>query len=146
MTAAVSAIGFVLVMLVLPESLAFLITSDTPNAQRKIDKIAGRLGMENVGPQSAFAATEADSTHEGSARVLGRGLREKTLLLWCGYGFLTAAYYFVGTWTPQLIADASGSAQDGALAGTIAGLLRLRGKGGVPPQAGGWREVSVPPK
>ena len=33
-----------------------------------------------------------------------------------------------------------------SLAGTIAGLLRLRGKGGVPPQAGGWREVNVPPK
>ena len=33
-----------------------------------------------------------------------------------------------------------------SFAGTIAGALRLRGKGGVPPQEGGWREVSVPPK
>ncbi len=33
-----------------------------------------------------------------------------------------------------------------SLAGTIAGVLRMRGKGGVPPQEGGWREVSVPPK
>lgn len=33
-----------------------------------------------------------------------------------------------------------------SLAGTIAGILRMRGKGGVPPQEGGWREVSVPPK
>lgn len=33
-----------------------------------------------------------------------------------------------------------------SLASTIAGVLRLKGKGGVPPQAGGWREVSVPPK
>jgi hypothetical protein len=33
-----------------------------------------------------------------------------------------------------------------SLAGTIAGVLRLKGKGGVPPQAGGWREVSVPSK
>ncbi len=32
------------------------------------------------------------------------------------------------------------------LAGTIAGILRVKGKGGVPPQEGGWREVSVPPK
>jgi hypothetical protein len=29
-----------------------------------------------------------------------------------------------------------------SLAGTIAGLLRIRGKGGVPPQEGGWREVT----
>ena len=33
-----------------------------------------------------------------------------------------------------------------SLAGTIAGLLRLKGKGGVPPQEGGWRDVSVPPR
>lgn len=33
-----------------------------------------------------------------------------------------------------------------SLAGTIAGLMRIRGKGGVPPQEGGWRELSVPPR
>ena len=33
-----------------------------------------------------------------------------------------------------------------SFAGTIAGVLRLRGKGGIPPQEGGWREVSVPPR
>ena len=33
-----------------------------------------------------------------------------------------------------------------SLAASIAGVLRLRGKGGVPPQEGGWREVSVPPR
>lgn len=32
-----------------------------------------------------------------------------------------------------------------SLAGTIAGLLRVRGKGGVPPQEGGWREIVVAP-
>ena len=33
-----------------------------------------------------------------------------------------------------------------SLAGAFAGVLRMRGRGGVPPQEGGWREVSVPPK
>jgi len=28
------------------------------------------------------------------------------------------------------------------VAGIIAGILRVRGKGGVPPQQGGWREVT----
>ena len=32
-----------------------------------------------------------------------------------------------------------------SLAGAIAGLLRVRGKGGVPPQEGGWRELKLPP-
>jgi len=31
-------------------------------------------------------------------------------------------------------------------AGLVAGVLRLRGKGGVPPQQGGWRELHVRPK
>ena len=31
-------------------------------------------------------------------------------------------------------------------AGIVAGVLRLRGKGGVPPQHGGWRELSVDSK
>ena len=33
-----------------------------------------------------------------------------------------------------------------SLAGAIAGALRVRGKGGVPPQEGGWREVAFPPR
>jgi hypothetical protein len=33
-----------------------------------------------------------------------------------------------------------------SMAASIAGFLRLRGSGGVPPQEGGWREVTVPPK
>ncbi|MBW3557055.1 MAG: hypothetical protein KY454_09005 [Actinobacteria bacterium] len=31
-----------------------------------------------------------------------------------------------------------------AAAGVIAGVLRLRGTGGVPPQSGGWRELTGP--
>jgi len=31
-----------------------------------------------------------------------------------------------------------------SLAGAVAGVLRVRGKGGVPPQQGGWREL--PPR
>ena len=30
------------------------------------------------------------------------------------------------------------------LAGLVAAVLRLRGSGGVPPQQGGWRELSGP--
>ncbi|MGH9244394.1 MAG: hypothetical protein ACRD29_08785 [Acidimicrobiales bacterium] len=30
------------------------------------------------------------------------------------------------------------------LAGVLVAVLRLRGKGGVPPQGGGWRELSGP--
>jgi hypothetical protein len=32
-----------------------------------------------------------------------------------------------------------------ATAVAVAGVLRIRGKGGVPPQQGGWRELSTQP-
>ena len=32
-----------------------------------------------------------------------------------------------------------------SLGSLIAAVLRLRGKGGVPPQEGGWKELEVPP-
>lgn len=31
-----------------------------------------------------------------------------------------------------------------SIASLVAGALRLRGNGGVPPQEGGWRELRVP--
>jgi alpha-beta hydrolase superfamily lysophospholipase len=31
-----------------------------------------------------------------------------------------------------------------ALAGLVAGAMRLRGSGGTPPQRGGWRQLDVP--
>ncbi|MEV6217380.1 MFS transporter [Nocardia sp. NPDC051833] len=55
-------------------------------------------------------------------QLLGRTLRTRTILLAGGYSMLTAAYYFVGTWTPQLIKNASGDAGSGALAGIMIGL------------------------
>ncbi|MFZ9158926.1 MAG: hypothetical protein ACO29A_07265 [Ilumatobacteraceae bacterium] len=30
------------------------------------------------------------------------------------------------------------------LTGLVAGVLRIRGKGGVPPERGGWRELTRP--
>ncbi len=33
-----------------------------------------------------------------------------------------------------------------SLASLMGGLMRLRGKGGVPPQEGGWRELRLPPQ
>ncbi|MGW5570283.1 MFS transporter [Nocardia thailandica] len=76
----------------------------------------------------AFLARRAvgQSEHETVSRrensLLRQALRTRTVLLAGGYSMLTAAYYFVGTWTPQLIKNASGDAGSGALAGIMIGL------------------------
>jgi MFS family permease len=43
----------------------------------------------------------------------------RTVLLWVGYACLTAAFYFANTWTPKLIADATGNAALGGRAGVL---------------------------
>ncbi|KSU70661.1 hypothetical protein AS032_27070 [Rhodococcus qingshengii] len=127
----VSAVGLVLVSALLPETLSFLVASDTPKSYVKIGRIAARIGIayERPSDKQRNVSVENDSSSSYSARegVLSPRLRERTILLWIGYTFLTAAYYFVGTWTPQLIADASGSTQDGAVAGTIISVGSLAG-------------------
>ncbi|WP_238592752.1 MFS transporter [Rhodococcus sp. YH3-3] len=127
----VSAAGLILVSSLLPETLSFLVASDTPKSHIKIGRIAARLGIPYERQSKEWRSVSADDSSSSSSStregVLSPQLRERTLLLWIGYTFLTAAYYFVGTWTPQLIADASGSAQEGAVAGTIISVGSLAG-------------------
>lgn len=126
--ATVSLLGLVLVAALLPETLTFLLTTDKPGAHDKVARIATKLGLDYTPTeQHPQSPTTTAPPAPGKPRVLSAELRERTVLLWIGYAFLTAAYYFVGTWTPQLIADASGSTQDGAIAGTIISVGSLAG-------------------
>lgn len=79
---------------------------------RESDDFLARKGTKRTSDQ-AIPAPQTE------VRLLGRELRSRTLLLTFGYSMLTAGYYFVGTWTPQLIKDASGDAGSGALAGIM---------------------------
>ncbi|OUS93279.1 MFS transporter [Rhodococcus sp. NCIMB 12038] len=79
---------------------------------RESDDFLARKGTKTA-PDQAIPAPQSE------VRLLGRELRSRTLLLTFGYSILTAGYYFVGTWTPQLIKDASGDAGSGALAGIM---------------------------
>jgi len=47
--------------------------------------------------------------------------------------------YYAGRYMLMLVRRVTAAL---GLAGMIAVLFRLRGKGGVPPQTGGWREVT----
>ncbi|MDJ0000864.1 MFS transporter, partial [Rhodococcus ruber] len=79
--------------------------------------LLARIDLEDENDQSPD--TDSDSAAGDKVYLLGRQLRSRTLLLWMGYSCLTAAYYFVGAWTPQLITDASGDKGSGALVGMM---------------------------
>ncbi|WP_268960816.1 MFS transporter [Rhodococcus sp. T7] len=125
--AGINVIGLVLVVFLLPESLSFLMSKRTPAAQRKIEKIIARVGITGVDPSAPAPSTGEAETGEGKQRLLGSTLRERSILLWIAYGGFLAAFYFVNTWTPQLISDASGDTQAGALVGTILSIGQIGG-------------------
>ncbi|MEN0134558.1 MAG: MFS transporter [Rhodococcus sp. (in: high G+C Gram-positive bacteria)] len=109
----------------LPESVAFLRRRGTPAALKKAAELSERLGLGSLETDSPAASTSGAPMRK--PRLLGKEFRNRTLLLWCGYSSLTAAYYFVGTWTPKLVKDFSGSAGAGSVAGLTISVGTLVG-------------------
>lgn len=102
--AGLAIVGLVAAFACIPESAAFL---------------ARRAGAAvDAGPQA---------TVEAAPRLMGRTLRVSTLLLCTGYALLSAAFYFIGTWTPQLITTATGDQGTGATAGIVIACGTLAG-------------------
>lgn len=102
----------------LPESLDYLITRRPAGALEKINAILVKMGRPAV---SELPATRHADQPKGAVReILTRPIRFRTLMLWIGYACLVAAYYFVNTWTPKIIAGASGQDSLGVTVGIIA--------------------------
>lgn len=112
-----SVLLFAITFAFMPESVAFLRKKGTPEAVQRASALLARIDLEDENDQSPD--TDSDSAAGDKVYLLGRQLRSRTLLLWMGYSCLTAAYYFVGAWTPQLITDASGDKGSGALVGMM---------------------------
>ncbi|BAS13744.1 putative 3-hydroxyphenylpropionic acid transporter [Arthrobacter sp. Hiyo8] len=51
--------------------------------------------------------------------VFGPKMLSRTVLMWIGYAFLIAAFYFANTWTPKIMAEAAGNNQIGVTAGIL---------------------------
>ncbi|HEY5881418.1 MAG TPA: hypothetical protein VIU11_21090 [Nakamurella sp.] len=102
----------------LPESLDYLITRRPAGALEKINAILVKMGRPAV---SELPTTRHADEPKGAVReILTRPIRFRTLMLWIGYACLVAAYYFVNTWTPKIIAGASGQDSLGVTVGIIA--------------------------
>ncbi|MGV1007298.1 MAG: MFS transporter [Dermatophilaceae bacterium] len=85
----------------LPESIHYLVEKHPPKALDEYNKIAGQLGYP--------AEDELPPAHNLGQRnvvvsAIFKGIMlKRTLLLWFGYGLLTAAFYFGNQWTPRLV-------------------------------------------
>ncbi|WP_051899286.1 MFS transporter [Sciscionella sediminilitoris] len=117
--AALSMLGLVASIFWLPESLAFLVAQRSPVARDQISRIATRMRLKDVDPNAEPPAEAVQATGEGKTSLVGPRYRTRSLLIWLGYSCVTVAYFFVSSWTPQLIATSSGSKETGTLVGTM---------------------------
>ncbi len=90
-----------------PESIDYLVERRPRGALKAYNRIAAKLGYapaaELPQPRAIFSGV----------------LLRRTVLLWVGFAFLTMSFYFANTWTPKLIADATGNAGLGIRAGVL---------------------------
>ncbi len=124
-SAALSAFMALIVYLLLPESVEYLVQRRPSNALRDYNRIAVRLGHL---PADQLPPARGRATNRGVFRILFTGtLLRRTVLLWSAYGLVIAAFYFSTTWTPKLIADATGSASSGHMAAVLVALGAILG-------------------
>lgn len=102
----------------LPESLDFLLTRRPKNALHKTNAILARMGRPALTELPILH--HGDRPHGAAQEILRNPIRFRTFMLWIGYACLVAAYYFVNTWTPKIIATSSGNDSLGVTVGIIA--------------------------
>lgn len=113
----ITALLLLVVIRVMPESIEFLVDKRPPGALEKYNAIAAKLGYE-----------QSDRLPEPLAKPDRRNVRggvfsglvgRRTALMWIGYSCLIASFYFVNSWTPKLLTDATGNPATGTRAGVL---------------------------
>jgi len=112
-----SALMVVLVFAVLPESIEFLVEKRPPGALEAYNKFAAKLGLPGA---SELPAPSKHSAAKSTVQAIFSGVMlPRTIFLWVGFAALTASFYFANTWTPKLIAEATGDPNVGVRAGAL---------------------------
>jgi benzoate transport len=103
----------------LPESIEYLMEKRKPGSLPQINRILARMGRPTLAELPAAAAHEGAASDNIFKEVFGRRMLAQTLLMWFGYAFLIAAFYFANTWTPKILAESSGDNNVGVTAGVL---------------------------
>lgn len=117
-------IALVLLVVLLPESVDFLVQRRPRQAVERINRILGRLGQPAVTSDSLGSAPEATSRRRNGnpGVLLGADLRRSTLLIWVAFLATMFGFYFVNSWTPQLLVTSGMSEADAVTAGMMLAL------------------------
>jgi MFS family permease len=125
----VGSVVTILVWLTLPESPAYLASQGTEASASRIAVIARRMKLTGVDAtaQTVRSEFEGSSSVDKKIGVLSPRYRARSILLWVGYTFGILGYYFINSWTPQLIATAANDVATGALMATVISIGAITG-------------------
>lgn len=117
-------IALILLVVLLPESVDFLVQRRPRQAVERINRILGRLGQPAITSDALEAAPRPTTRHRrGNPGVLlGADLRRSTLLIWVAFLATMFGFYFVNSWTPQLLVTSGMSEADAVTAGMMLAL------------------------
>lgn len=111
------AVAIPIVWLVLPESIAFLLSRQPKGALKKANKLLASIGQPQL---DALPARNVSATrHAGVRGLLTDGRASGTILLWLAITFSFMTLYFVISWIPKLAVEAGLPAKDAIYAGAI---------------------------
>ena len=113
--AVVTAVLTLLVILFVPESIAYLVERRPAGALEKMNKMAARMGHPALEELPAAAAPR----RVGPATVLRGPYLGRTVALSVAFACVMAGFYFVNSWTPKLLVTSGLSAAQGLSGGVL---------------------------
>jgi MFS family permease len=118
-----SAVLFVLVLLMLPESPSFLITKRANDALERANRVLLRLGHSAISELPAAA----DRQHTRYRALFEPGLRPIVLRLTATAVLIATASYYILNWLPQMVVDAGFTPAQGSLVSAQSGMIGFLG-------------------
>lgn len=112
-----TAATFVLLAVLLPESVDFLATRRPRNLLDRLNKIARKIGQPAV-TELPPAAVKADRKNKLS-ELFTAGNRRSTWLVWLAFFATMFGFYFVNSWTPRLLVTAGMTENQGVVGGLM---------------------------
>ncbi|MFC3443567.1 MFS transporter [Sphingobium rhizovicinum] len=106
-----------LVWLLLPESIAFLLSRQPAGALDKANRLLVSIGQPRL--DALPARNVSETQHAGVRGLLNEGRAFGTILLWFAIIFSFMTLYFVISWIPKLAIEAGLPATDAIYAGAI---------------------------
>jgi benzoate transport len=108
---------FVLLAVLLPESVEFLANRRPRNVLDRLNRIARKIGQPAVTELPAVAAK--NDRRNKVSELFTAGNRRSTWLVWLAFFATMFGFYFVNSWTPRLLVTAGMTESQGVVGGLM---------------------------